>query len=73
MRFSVDCAFPYLRKRGGVSRKGALWVGDVTERRTLWLRRGASSPGSKSPSPQTPPVPRLKAPTLGRRRLVTHT
>ena len=35
MRFSVDCAFPHLRKRGATSRKGAFWTGDVTEKRTL--------------------------------------
>ena len=27
MRLSVECAFPYLRKRGVVSRESALWVG----------------------------------------------
>ena len=37
MRFSVECAFPHLGKRGGTSWKSALWTGDVTENRTLWL------------------------------------
>ena len=35
MRLSVECAFPYLRKRGAVSRKSALWGAGVTEKRTL--------------------------------------
>ena len=49
MRFSVECAFPYLRKRGAASRKSALWIGisrksalwglTLTENRTLHRRR----------------------------------
>ena len=35
MRLSVECAFPYLRKRGAVSRKSTLWVGSLTEKRIL--------------------------------------
>ena len=35
MRLSVECAFPYLRKRGAVSRKSTLWVGSLTEKRSL--------------------------------------
>ena len=35
MRFSVECAFPHLRKRGATSRKGALCTPDLTEKRTL--------------------------------------
>ena len=27
MRLFVECAFPHLGKRGGTSRKGAVWVG----------------------------------------------
>ena len=35
MRFSVECAFPYLRKRGAISRRSAFWVGGLTEKRIL--------------------------------------
>ena len=35
MRFSVKCAFPYLGKRGAVSRKSAFCPDRLTERRTL--------------------------------------
>ena len=35
MRFSVECAFPHLGKRGAASRKGALCHLRLTERRTL--------------------------------------
>ena len=35
MRLSVECAFPYLRKRGAVSRKSAFCAGGLTEKRTL--------------------------------------
>ena len=35
MRLSVECAFPYLRKRGAVSRKSAFWKVGVTEKRIL--------------------------------------
>ena len=35
MRFSVECAFPYLRKRGAVSRKSAFCAGGLTEKHTL--------------------------------------
>ena len=53
MRLSVECAFPYLGKRGATSRKGALWVSAsrksalcasrLTERRILEV-----SPSRKS-------------------------
>ena len=36
MRFSVECAFPHLRKRDATSRKGALWPRYLTEKRTLY-------------------------------------
>ena len=35
MRFSVECAFPHLRKRGATSRKGAFCADGLTENRTL--------------------------------------
>ena len=35
MRLSVECAFPYLRKRGAVSRKSTVWVCGLTEKRIL--------------------------------------
>ena len=35
MRFSVECAFPHLRKRGDTSRKGAFCADGLTENRTL--------------------------------------
>lgn len=35
MRLSVECVFPYLGKRRFPSRKGALWLRPLTERRTL--------------------------------------
>ena len=38
MRLSVECAFPYLRKRGAVSRKSAFWVGGLTEKRIVTQR-----------------------------------
>ena len=38
MRFSVECAFPHLGKRGGASRKSALCPDALTEKRTLCRR-----------------------------------
>ena len=35
MRFSVECAFPHLRKRRPASRKSAFWPWALTQRRTL--------------------------------------
>ena len=35
MRFSVECAFPHLRKRGVTSRKGAVCARALTEKRIL--------------------------------------
>ena len=35
MRLSVECAFPYLDKRGVASRKGAFWIVTLTEKRIL--------------------------------------
>ena len=35
MCFSVECAFPHLGKRGGTSRKGALWSWHLTKKRIL--------------------------------------
>ena len=35
MRFSVECAFPYLRKRGATSRKGAFCADGLTQKRSL--------------------------------------
>ena len=35
MHFSVECAFPHLRKRGATSRKGAFCADGLTENRTL--------------------------------------
>ena len=35
MRLFVECAFPHLGKRGGTSRKGALWARRLTEKRVL--------------------------------------
>jgi len=35
MRLFVECAFPHLGKRGGTSRKGAVWTRRLTERRIL--------------------------------------
>ena len=35
MRFSVECAFPHLRKRRPASRKSAFWPRRLTEKRTL--------------------------------------
>ena len=41
VRFSVECAFPYLRKRGGVSRKSAFSNRCLTEKRILTVRETA--------------------------------
>lgn len=38
VRLSVECAFPYLRKRGGVSRKSAFSNRCLTEKRILTVR-----------------------------------
>ena len=53
MRFSVECAFPHLRKRGVASRKSAFCYLHLTEKRTLgrWLTENRSlgvSPSRKS-------------------------
>ena len=40
MRLSVECAFPYLRKRGAVSRKSAFWVcGLIASKIVVYERR----------------------------------
>ena len=39
VRFSVDCAFPHLRKRGATSRKSAVCNRRLTGKRSLRLRR----------------------------------
>ena len=41
MCLSVECAFPYLRKRGVASRKSAFCGCDVTEKRSLARARRA--------------------------------
>ena len=41
MRFSVECAFPHLGKRGVASRKSAVCGCDVTEKRSLARARRA--------------------------------
>ena len=46
MRFSVECAFPHLRKRGVASRKSALCTRRLTEKRIL--RPGAPDASRKS-------------------------
>ena len=40
MRFSVEYTFPHLGKRGVVSRKDALCVRSLTEKRILTVSRG---------------------------------
>ena len=47
VRFSVECAFPHLGKRGGTSRKGAACPGGRSERRTL--RSGLTESRSLQP------------------------
>ena len=44
MRFSVECAFPHLRKRGVASRKTAFCNQSLTEKRILqpFLDRGGT-------------------------------
>nr|DAK21358.1 MAG TPA: hypothetical protein [Caudoviricetes sp.] len=39
MRFSVECAFPHLGKRGVASRKSAFWSWCLTEKRILAVGR----------------------------------
>ena len=39
MRLSVECTFPHLGKRGAASRKSAVCMWNITEKRSLWLRR----------------------------------
>ena len=53
MRFSVECAFPHLRKRGVGSRKSAFCPDGLTERRSLWLRRDGKA--QSGPRPQSTP------------------
>ena len=40
MHFYVECAFPYLSKRGAGSRKSALYPRCLTEKRILTVSRG---------------------------------
>ena len=57
MRFSVECAFPYLGKRGVGSRKSAvcgcdvtekrILAGRLTEKRSLWLRRDGKAQSAR--------------------------
>ena len=39
MRLSVECTFPHLGKRGAASRKSAVCMWNITEKRSLWLWR----------------------------------
>ena len=53
MRFSVECAFPHLRKRGVSSRKSALCALGLTEKRSL--RAGPHGKAQSGPRPQSTP------------------
>ena len=63
MRFSVECAFPYLRKRRATSRKTALWIGTsrktalctrrLTENRILCRRRHGKAHSATDASRKT--------------------
>ena len=52
MRFSVECAFPHLRKRRSASRKSALWPWALTEKRTLSPAPHAKAHSACVPSPK---------------------
>ena len=61
MRFSVECAFPHLRKRRAASRKSALWIG-ISRKSALWgltltEKRILHPPSHGKPhsAPATPP------------------
>ena len=51
MRFSVECAFPHLRKRGATSRKGAFCADGLTQKRSLH----PPPHGKPHSAPATPP------------------
>ena len=53
MRFSVECAFSHLGKRGVGSRKSAFCPDGLTEKRSLWLRRDGKA--QSGPRPQSTP------------------
>ena len=57
MRFSVECAFPHLRKRCAGSRKSALCSRRLTEKRTLqpFLDRGGTKKRTLAPAPHGKP------------------
>ena len=52
MRFSVECAFPHLRKRRPASRKSALWPRRLTEKRTLAPAPHGKAHSACVPSPK---------------------
>ena len=53
MRFSVECAFPYLRKRRATSRKTALCTRRLTENRILCRRRHGKAHSATDASRKT--------------------
>ena len=57
MRFSVECAFPHLRKRGAASRKTAFCNQSLTEKRILqpFLDRGGTKKRTLQPVPHQKP------------------
>ena len=62
MRFSVECAFPHLRKRQPVSRKDAFCTHRLTERRILYLPpHGKAHSGPTQPQDQGLRARRLPA------------
>ncbi len=52
MRFSVECAFPHLRKRRPVSRKSAFCTHRLTEKHILYPPRSQSAPFREDPQPE---------------------
>ena len=52
MRFSVECAFPHLRKRRPASRKSAFWPWALTQKRTLAPALHAKPHSACVPSPK---------------------
>ena len=52
MRFSVECAFPYLRKRRPASRKSTFYTHYLTERRILYPPRSQSASFREDSQPE---------------------
>ena len=71
MRFSVECAFPHLRKRGAASRKTALCSWRLTENRILQPEPHGKAHSAPAPHQNSHSAPALPPSTWYRAALAS--